>query len=51
MGSTPQSIAIMDTFDQRTVIEFGELSVNPILDDAIFSFIIPNQVDVINNVR
>ena len=51
MGSTPQSIVIMDTFDQRTVIEFGELSVNPILDDAIFSFVIPNQVDVINNVR
>ena len=51
VASVPQSIAIMDTFDQRTVIEFGELSVNPPLDDAIFSFIIPNQVDVINNVR
>jgi outer membrane lipoprotein carrier protein len=51
VDSVPQSIAVIDTFEQRTLIVFDKLSVNPLFDPSIFSFIIPNQVDVINNVR
>ena len=51
VDSMPQSIAVIDTFEQRTLIVFDKLSVNPLFDPSIFSFIIPNQVDVINNVR
>ena len=47
----PKSISVIDTLDQRTVIDLAELSVNEILDEAVFSFIIPDQADVINNVR
>ena len=51
VDSVPQSIAVIDTFEQRTLIVFDKLSINPLFDPSIFSFIIPNQVDVINNVR
>ena len=51
VDSVPQSLAVIDTFEQRTLIVFDKLSVNPLFDPSIFSFIIPNQVDVINNVR
>ena len=50
-ASMPKSIGVTDTFDQRTLITFEELKVNLLLDSSVFSFTIPAQVDVINNVQ
>lgn len=49
-SSAPESIGVTDTFDQRTLVTFDGLILNPVLDTSIFSFTIPPQVDVINNV-
>ena len=51
VGFAPESISVIDTLDQRTVIDLAELGLNQMIDEAVFSFIIPDQVDVINNVR
>jgi outer membrane lipoprotein carrier protein len=51
VGFVPNSISVIDTLDQSTVIELAELVINQIFDEAVFSFITPDQVDVINNVR
>lgn len=45
----PREISIKDTLGQRTRITFYNTKVNETIDDAIFSFQIPPEVDVIDD--
>jgi outer membrane lipoprotein carrier protein len=46
-GAAPQRIELVDGLNQVTRIEFVDLAVNPVLDDAVFEFEPPPGVDVI----
>ena len=51
VDGVPDSITLTDTLRQKTKIQFGNVNLNPALDDAAFDFVVPADVDVINNVR
>ncbi|MDG2146345.1 MAG: outer-membrane lipoprotein carrier protein LolA, partial [Porticoccaceae bacterium] len=51
VDGVPDSIALTDTLSQKTKIQFGNVNLNPALDDTAFDFVVPADVDVINNVR
>ncbi len=51
VGGLPDSITLTDTLNQKTIIQFSNVNLSPVLDDAPFDFAVPADVDVINNVR
>jgi len=43
-----QRLVLLDKFRQRTVVTLSDIAINPELDEAIFSFDIPEGADVID---
>ncbi|HZL94376.1 MAG TPA: outer membrane lipoprotein chaperone LolA [Vicinamibacterales bacterium] len=48
-GTAPQRLELVDGLNQVTRIEFVDLAVNPVIDDAVFEFKPPAGVDVIGD--
>ena len=46
----PQALAFIDSLNQTTRIEFSDVLLNPTLADKLFTFEIPDGIDVINHV-
>lgn len=43
----PASMRLEDSLGQKTLIDFSQVKVNPVLSDALFEFVPPDDVDVI----
>ena len=48
-GTAPRRLELVDGLNQVTRIEFVDLAVNPVIDDAVFEFEPPAGVDVIGD--
>ena len=46
-GGALSAIKLIDGFGQTTLLEFQNIVLNPSLDDAVFNFVVPPNVDVI----
>lgn len=47
-GETPVAMSLWDTLGQQTRIDFADVAVNKPVDQTLFSFKIPEGVDVLN---
>ena len=48
-GKSLQVMELMDSFGQMTRVEFSHMRRNPPLDDSLFNFVPPPNVDVIGD--
>ena len=46
-GAELAALDILDSFGQRSLLQFGEVAVNPRLGDEVFRFVPPKGADVI----